>query len=388
MRKINVCFLGYETNYQGGINYLKNLFFAIKQLKNSKINLLVFVGKKDKYQSDLYSPYIKVVKTSLLDRYSLLWFINRFFWRCFKYPVIVDIYCRLYKIDILSHSPFSSKYMKSKILFWIPDFQPLVLSYLWQKKEVEKWRKVYYRHIKESNAIVLSSKNAFKDYLDFAPKYKDKVKVLHFVSQPSSLKSNIKSDLILKKYDIKTKFFYLPNQFWKHKNHMVVFEAINILKSQVQDILVVCTGLLEDFRNGDNTHISSILSYIKKNNLENNIKILGVVEYSEVLWFMKNSIAVINPSLFEGWSSTVEESKSIGQRIILSNIDVHKEQNPVNGYYFDKNNPVELSKVLLDIVNEKEVFKIDEEKTDKDLAKRTLLFAQNYQNIALSLFEK
>ena len=39
-----------------------------------------------------------------------------------------------------------------------------------------------------------------------------------------------------------------------------------------------------------------------------------------------NCVALINPSFFEGWSTTVEEAKSLGTKMILSNIELHKEQ--------------------------------------------------------------
>ena len=57
-------------------------------------------------------------------------------------------------------------------------------------------------------------------------------------------------------------------------------------------------------------------------------KILGVVPYNDLLSLMAYSIAVINPSKSEGWSSTVEQAKSYGKMILLSDLDVHLEQNP------------------------------------------------------------
>ena len=73
---------------------------------------------------------------------------------------------------------------------------------------------------------------------------------------------------------------------------------------------------------------------------------------------MKNSIAVINPSLFEGWSSTFEQAKSYGKKIILSNINVHVEQNPNGAEYFHPTNANQLSKILLN-TDKKKYFKKD-----------------------------
>ena len=66
---------------------------------------------------------------------------------------------------------------------------------------------------------------------------------------------------------------------------------------------------------------------------------------------MKDSEVVINPSKFEGWSTTVEEAKSLGKNIILSDIPVHREQNPKWGIYFDPNNPNQLASIIKNSLN-------------------------------------
>jgi len=57
-------------------------------------------------------------------------------------------------------------------------------------------------------------------------------------------------------------------------------------------------------------------------------------------------VAMINPSLYEGWSTSVEEAKSMGKTILLSNIAVHREQAPVRGLFFDPRNVEELAEKL------------------------------------------
>jgi len=50
---------------------------------------------------------------------------------------------------------------------------------------------------------------------------------------------------------------------------------------------------------------------------------------------MEGALAVINPSRFEGWSTTVEEARNLGKSVLLSDIDVHREQAPPRAGYFD-----------------------------------------------------
>jgi glycosyltransferase involved in cell wall biosynthesis len=113
------------------------------------------------------------------------------------------------------------------------------------------------------------------------------------------------------------------------------------------EVCLVCTGNTTDYRNP--AFYQELLDFIKSNNLLENIRILGMVDHSDVYRLIRQSIAVINPSLFEGWSTTVEETKSMGKRMILSDIEVHREQNPANSEYFPPLQVHSLSDLLLKI---------------------------------------
>ena len=61
------------------------------------------------------------------------------------------------------------------------------------------------------------------------------------------------------------------------------------------------------------------------------------------------SLGYINPSFFEGWSTTVEEAKYRGKPILLSDLKVHREQAPAKGVFFDPNDPEDLAKKMWDL---------------------------------------
>ena len=69
---------------------------------------------------------------------------------------------------------------------------------------------------------------------------------------------------------------------------------------------------------------------------------------------MRASDAVLNPSLFEGWSTTVEEAKSLGKRVVLSDIPVHREQAPAGAVYFPPRNPKALADVLRGVLSDRD----------------------------------
>ena len=74
------------------------------------------------------------------------------------------------------------------------------------------------------------------------------------------------------------------------------------------------------------TFFRELMDYAQSIGVSDCLRIFGLVPYDDVAAFMQHALAVINPSLFEGWSSTVEEAKSFGKKILLSDIAVHREQ--------------------------------------------------------------
>ena len=60
----------------------------------------------------------------------------------------------------------------------------------------------------------------------------------------------------------------------------------------------------------------------------------------------RRAAAVIQPSLFEGWSALVEDARTLGKRIYVSDIPVHREQQPTDGVFFHPDRPEELAELV------------------------------------------
>src|SRR5207237_7630880 len=81
--------------------------------------------------------------------------------------------------------------------------------------------------------------------------------------------------------------------------------------------------------------------------LGRNFRHLGMIPLPHVYALLRACTALINPSRFEGWSTTVEEAKSFGVPMILSDIDVHREQAADAACYFGIDDPTALADRLL-----------------------------------------
>ena len=115
------------------------------------------------------------------------------------------------------------------------------------------------------------------------------------------------------------------------------------------------------------------------------MKYLGLIPLHDVYKLNANCLCLINPSFFEGWSTTVEEAKSFGTPQILSNIPIHKEQSP-NSIFFNPYSYKSLAKILIDITIRK--INLKRKKNNvirKELENKNEDFANNFMRIIKKL---
>jgi len=126
-----------------------------------------------------------------------------------------------------------------------------------------------------------------------------------------------------------------------------VIDALALTKAAHSDITVVCSGNTNDYRNPH--YFNDLLFKVAKSGIHQQFIVLGAIPHSHIFALMRQSVGVIQPSKFEGWSTTVEETKSLGKGIILSDISVHREQNPPQAVYFAPDDPHALARAMIEI---------------------------------------
>jgi glycosyltransferase involved in cell wall biosynthesis len=236
------------------------------------------------------------------------------------------------------------------------------------------------------NVVVVSSDHALGDLLQlFSGCVIPPFEVLRFVSQPFTVSNYtlLTFDQLQYKYKIPDKFFILPNQFWAHKNHEVVLRALALAKYSGLSMTVLMTGNIKDYRLIGTPYIDKLRSIITELGIENEARILGLIDYNDLLVLMRTCVGFINPSRFEGWSSSVEEAKSVGKPVLMSRIPVHVEQAPFHGAYFDCDDAVELCVLMRHLWEQHET--VDQAARQQvaldDLVRRTEAFGRQYINL-------
>lgn len=331
MKKVGF-FLIPTTKWVGGINYFKNLFDAINEVIDPSLEILIFLPKNiSKEMLDMLNLdelNVKIIRTSMLQRYSFYWLVWKLVRKFFNSDIAALPLCIYQGISIISHSDFA-KIPGIKIINWIPDFQHNHLPQMFSASEIKARHKEYSRLIYGAHKIIVSSHDAAKDLARFYPNKKGDIFVMPFACRvPDFYWTLAEKDWqsISNKYKIQRHFFYVPNQFYKHKNHFILVDAVRILKNRGINIQIVLSGATFDPR--DEGYFPKFQRYISDQNCEDSFQILGFIDSKDIFSLLRFSLAIINPSRFEGWSTTVEECKSSGKIAVVSNLAVHCEQMP------------------------------------------------------------
>lgn len=374
-------------SWMGGINYYLNLLDAIYSLKDRRIEPVLFIGSKTDAGPFKNLPSLAIIRTGLLNGTGILPFVRSACLRILSYDFILESLLIKHNISLLSHSGFLSKNSKILTLGWIADFQHRHLPEFFSKEEIESRDYHFRKRCQFCSSVLVSSYSAQRDLADFAPDCLSKSQVLQFVAGFNGSVDTVKSEELEKQYGFNGPYFYLPNQFWAHKNHHVVLEAVHFLKTTGRKVLVLATGNPQDHRQPD--HVKFLMTYIEKHHLMDSFRMLGLVPRADVIGLMRHSLSVLNPSFFEGWSTTVEEAKSMGKRVILSDIPVHREQDPPGSVFFDPKNPGELAEIMWSLWSKRdlELEKMLLKQAKEALSRRRCEFAKRYEDIVFSLIK-
>jgi glycosyltransferase involved in cell wall biosynthesis len=328
-------------NWMGGVNYFSNLFDAIYAREDRQVEVVVFVGKRTDRLPFSRFPAVRIIASSIFDGSGPLHLLRRLARRAFAGDRLLEGLLRMHGIQVLSHAGHLGRRSAIPTLGWVGDFQHLHHPEFFSDTEIKMRGASLSGLCRYASRVLVSSEYERRVLEERYPACAAKARVLRFVARspvdaPAAGGSGPP--------DMGEKFFYLPNQFWVHKNHRVVIDALRLLKGSGRPVRVLATGHTADYRHPD--FFASVVSSIRKADLSELFSVLGVVPRSEVGRLMRDAVAVVNPSLYEGWSTTVEEAKSMGKQTILSDIPVHREQAPPDGLYFDSHKPAELAEVL------------------------------------------
>ena len=227
---------------------------------------------------------------------------------------------------------------------YIFDFQHKYLNNLFSSNQIADRDNFFKKIIENNNQIIVNSKQTKKDIFKFYNKVHTKVEVLPFLPFMDFDVGSIDKRIF------KEDYFVICNQFWKHKNFETAIQAFKNLRKF--SFKLVITGQLNS---KNKKYFNEILNLIRKNQLEKNIILMNNLEKKVQLNLIKYSVALIQPSLFEGGPGgfSVYEAISLGKPVIVSGIKVNREIKYNKKFFFKTKDHNDLKKKIIYVYKKK-----------------------------------
>jgi len=339
-----------NENWIGGTYYILNLIYALKTLPDAeKPMLIVFLAKStDKLMIEAIGyPYLAFKKMDF--KYGLISKIINKISNILLQKKIIKKRHKKGIVDVVF--PYDLQESLGNILHkicWIPDFQEHYMKTFFSETVIAIRREHQLEIIKKQYPLIFSSRDVAQNFSTIYPFAKNEVSVVNFATIHLPYQ-HLDIGLLKEKYAITEPYFISPNQFWKHKNHQTILDAVLAISKKQIDFQIVFTGKEYDFRYPD--YAENLKKFVIDNQLQEHIRFLGFIDRQDQLQLMNNAIATIQPSLFEGWSTVVEDAKAMNQPIIASDIKVHIEQLETyqNKFFFHPDQPNNLADILENI---------------------------------------
>jgi glycosyltransferase involved in cell wall biosynthesis len=341
-KKIGIIF-NFSPSWMGGVVYVMNIIKTLGHLESAdKPVIVIFYNPNLKrFVEELDYPFLNKVQWQYPSVYKE--FLRSFFKR--KNTFVHEIVTK-YELDAvfpLHDYPVKSK-LDAKIVSWYADLQHKHYpEFFTRMKRIERDLRIRLI-LRNSKDLVVSSQAVKDDFLKFfrVPK-KLSIHIYHFVSIIDKFPTD-DFEPIRKQYNLPEDYFMISNQFHKHKNHKVAFEAIADLQKEGMKKNLVLTGKLPE--DDGSVYVAELKKILTENELEDRIFFLGVLPRNTQLAIMKNATAIIQPSLFEGWSTVIEDAKSLQVPVIASDLKVNREQLGETAVYFEPHNAIHLAELM------------------------------------------
>ncbi|RIW11691.1 glycosyltransferase [Algoriphagus lacus] len=304
-KRIGIIF-NFSHSWLGGVYYIQNIIKGLNLLEDEIKPTIVIFHNEDLsgFAKEINYTYLELVSWNFISIYKG-YFLSWLFQKNLFIQDILDNF-QLDGIYPLYDQPVSVKNKQIKIVAWFPDLQhkfyPKYFGFI----------NLVFREIrlklmlKNSNVLVVSSNDVASHFKKF---YKIpsscRIHVFPFISFVDGVNFENIDDLLVK-YKLPKKYFIVSNQFYEHKNHIVVFKALSILKEKNIKTHIVFTGKMDDYRNP--LFIKELENKIIDFGISEYVSLLGMIPRSDQLCLLKHSQAVIQPSLFEGWSTVIEDA--------------------------------------------------------------------------------
>ena len=165
------------------------------------------------------------------------------------------------------------------------------------------------------------------------------------ISQFNKIDTNLQKE-VREKFNLPKDYLFYPSMYLPHKNHKTLIDALKVLKTNNNNLKLVCCG-------NDIGYLGSLKRYIKKQNLEKEIILLNFVKDEYLPYLYLDSSAMIMPSVIGPTNIPPWEAFKMKKPVIYSNLEGIQEVLNDSVLYINPFDANDIASKIKKIMNDK-----------------------------------
>ena len=319
--------------------YIRNLVLNLQKI-DLKNNYVLFVKSADfeDVKSQITNPKWKIIKSD----------IN---WHTVSEQVKFDLVLNKEKLDLVHFPYFSVPVLYNRpfvvtihdlIINHFPTGKASTLAYPIYKTKLIAYKFIIKKAAQKAKKIITVSQATKEEIVDHLKIKENKIEVIY---EAADLAINKQPSTISRKYG---KYFLYVGNAYPHKNLERLIHAFGKISKEQKELKLILVGKKDFF-----------YQRLEKENKSDRVIFFGKATDNELSSLYSNAIALVAPSLMEGFGLPVLEAMSLKCLVIASNIPAFREiaQNEI--LYFNPKDVNDILSKLKDVIENESKYKIE-----------------------------
>jgi glycosyltransferase involved in cell wall biosynthesis len=182
----------------------------------------------------------------------------------------------------------------------------------------------------------------YGDFID-----EDRIRILPYYPPIGgrALPDHNELDRVRAKYNLPRRYFFYPAQFWPHKNHALILQAIKLIADETGDVVpVVFCGAYWTYRMAVN--FKELMARAAQLGIADRVRYLGSVPDEDMAALYTLSAGLVMPTFFGPTNIPPLEAWHFGRPVITSDIRGLREQSGDASLLVDPRSPQALAEAM------------------------------------------
>lgn len=352
MRKKIALFIDAKKNVGGA--FQESLYLIQDILKNNKNNYdIVIVSPFNQKLSKKINIDSLQINLNLFQKFVSFLRVNNFFFQKILNKYFIRNYFEDFmdknKIDLiifLNASQYIQYVEKMNFIVNIPDLahrKNHEFPEMRKKSEFEIRERIYSTFLPKAFSVVTNSSTIKRDLVKYYSLDDNRVSVINH--QPSQqiqdfIYDEKNKNEVKKKYNLPDNYIFFPAQYWIHKNHKYIIDAIKLINDNTN------INYHAVFCGSDKGNLDNLKNYSRNKKIDKKIKFLDFVSDEDIGYLYILSKMLVMPSYFGPTNIPPLEAFYLRVPVIYPNFDSFAEEFGESVFYIDIKKPESLVKAI------------------------------------------